>query len=73
MTGIRFEGVVKPARRGGWSARGVIISVAHSQLVDTRIEPRAFAGLEPATEWLREVAAKHRIEAVAIDVRQEAR
>ena len=73
MTEIRFEGVVKPARRGGWTARGVITSVMHSQRIDTAIEPRAFAGVEPATQWLRKMAAERRIKTVAIDVRQEAR
>ena len=53
-----FKGIVKPRRRGGWIARGLIVEERHGQIFETQIGPREFA--EPATslQWLREVATQ---------------
>ena len=63
-----FEGVVKRARRGGWTARGVITDVSHSQLIETQVEPRAFATRQLAVNWLKQAAAARAMASVRIDV-----
>jgi hypothetical protein len=68
---FRFDGVVKPMRRGGWSARGVVIVTQHGQLIETQIGPREFPGVEASMEWLRGVAAERAIDAVQISVKPE--
>ena len=71
MTQLRFSGVVKPMRRGGWSARGLIESGRHGQLIDTQIGPIEFAAKEVATEWLRQIAAERSIDLVQIETKSE--
>ena len=63
-----FEGVVKRAHRGGWTARGVITDVAHSQLIETQVEPRAFTTRQLAVKWLKQAAAARAIASVRIVV-----
>jgi hypothetical protein len=66
MTALRFDGVVKPLRRGGWSARGVITAVRAGQLLQTQVGPRAFEAVEDSAAWLRQVAIERSIEDVHI-------
>jgi hypothetical protein len=53
-----MDAVVKPMRRGGWSARGMIVSVQHGLLIETQVGPKQFAGKEAALEWLKQAAAE---------------
>jgi hypothetical protein len=53
-----MDAVVKPMRRGGWSARGMIVSVQHGLLTETQVGPKQFAGQEAALEWLKQAAAE---------------
>ena len=62
MNGNGMDGVVKPMRRGGWSARGLIVSVQHGLLVETQVGPKQFAAQEAAVEWLKQAAAEHSVE-----------
>ena len=66
---LRFDGVVKPLRRGGWSARGVIVATQHGQLIETQIGPKEFDGSDASTAWLYQAAAERAIEAVKIVVK----
>jgi hypothetical protein len=71
MTVLRFDGVVKPMRRGGWSARGVVVATQHGQLIETQIGPREFAAVEASTQWLRAAAAERAIDALQIVVKSD--
>ena len=68
---LRFDGVVKPLRRGGWSARGVIVATQHGQLIETQIGPKEFDGSDASMAWLYRAAADRAIEAVKIVVKTE--
>jgi hypothetical protein len=66
MTTFSMDGVVRAMRRGGWSARGVIVDVRHGQIFETQIGPREFPAEKAAREWLRDVAATRSIKAARI-------
>ncbi len=66
MTTIGMDGIVKAMRRGGWSARSVIVTVRHGQIFETQVGPRQFPEEKAARDWLREVAAAHSIKAPRI-------
>ncbi|MEO6394318.1 MAG: hypothetical protein ABIO40_00220 [Devosia sp.] len=63
---LRFDGIVKPLRRGGWSARGVVIATRHGQLIETQIGPKEFPERELSEHWLRQIAAELSIETVRV-------
>ena len=62
----RFEGIVKPLRRGGWSARGLVVATQHGQLIETQIGPKEFDAKESSVEWLRQVASERAIDSIQI-------
>ena len=66
MTTHGMEGVVKAMRRGGWSARGVILQVRHGQIFETQIGPREFPAEKAARDWLSEIATAHTIRTARI-------
>lgn len=55
---MEFSGIVKPRRRGGWIARGVIVEQRFGQIVETQIGPREFADQPASVAWLSEAAAR---------------
>lgn len=71
MTTTRFDGLVKPMRRGDWSARGAIITERHGQLIETMVGPREFVAKDLGVEWLHRAAAERSIDAVRIVVHQD--
>jgi hypothetical protein len=56
-----MDAVVKPMRRGGWSARGLIVSVRHGLLIETQVGPRQFSGRDAALEWLKQAAIERSV------------
>ena len=64
-----FEGTIRPLRRGGWAARGMVIANRHGQLIETQIGPMAFDSEDMCDAWLRAAAAGLNIESVSIDRR----
>ena len=66
MATYGMDGVVKAMRRGGWSARGVIIDVRHGQIFETQIGPREFPAEKAARDWLCDAAAAHSIRTARI-------
>jgi hypothetical protein len=56
-----MDAVVRPMRRGGWSARGMIVSVRHGLLIENQVGPKQFAGKEAALEWLKREAVERSI------------
>ena len=69
---LKFDGVVKPLRRGGWRARGLVTTVQHGQRGETQIGPRPFDAEDVATAWLHRIAAERSIAAVRIIVKSAA-
>ena len=63
---IEFQGVVKPRRRGGWIARGLIVEQRFGQRVATQIGPREFADQPAGVAWLTEIAARLEVGGPAI-------
>jgi hypothetical protein len=55
---MEFQGVVKPRRRGGWIARGLIVEQRFGQRVETQIGPKEFADQPASVAWLTEAAAR---------------
>ncbi len=53
---MKFNGTIKPRRRGGWIARGLIVEVRSGQIVETQIGPREFAERKAGSNWLEQVA-----------------
>jgi hypothetical protein len=53
---MNFKGTVKPRRRGGWIARGLIVEERHGQVFETQVGPREFAEKKAGSSWLEEVA-----------------
>ena len=67
---ITFEGTIKELRRGGWAARGVVVTSRHGQLIETQVGPRAFDTEGSCDDWLRAAAAIFNIDSIRIDRRQ---
>jgi hypothetical protein len=53
---MNFKGTVKPRRRGGWIARGLIIEERYGQVFETQVGLREFDEPKASSDWLREVA-----------------
>jgi len=53
---MNFKGTVKPRRRGGWIARGLIVEERSGQVFETQVGPREFDEPKASADWLREVA-----------------
>jgi hypothetical protein len=67
---VRFDGIIRQDRRGGWNARGIIVTHKHGQIFQTLVGPRAFASEEISQEWLRAAATELAIEEVTIVVQK---
>jgi len=65
---IVFEGTIRELRRGGWAARGLVVTNRHGQLVETQVGPKAFDSEDGCDAWLRETAAGLKIDSVSITV-----
>jgi hypothetical protein len=63
---MEFQGVVKPRRRGGWIARGLIVEQRSGQRFETQIGPREFADQGAGLTWLTEAASRLEISEPAI-------
>lgn len=63
---IAFEGTIRELRRGGWAARGLVVTSRHGQLVETQIGPKAFETKGGGDAWLRAAAASLNIDSVSI-------
>jgi hypothetical protein len=55
---MEFNGIVKPRRRGGWIARGLVVEQRFGQLVETQIGPREFADQSASVTWLTDAARR---------------
>jgi hypothetical protein len=55
---MEFSGTVRPARRGGWIARGVIIEQRSGQVFETQVGPRQFSDRPDSVAWLKERAVR---------------
>ena len=55
---MEFQGVVKPRRRGGWIARGIVVEQRSGQRFETQIGPKEFADKPASVAWLTEAAAR---------------
>ena len=55
---MKFQGMVKPRRRGGWIARGLVLEQRSGQLFETQIGPKEFADKVASVAWLTEAAAR---------------
>ncbi len=55
---MEFSGIVKPRRRGGWIARGLIVEQRFGQLFETQIGPREFADQSASVTWLADAAMR---------------
>ena len=53
---MEFQGVVKPRRRGGWIARGLVIEQRSGQRFETQVGPREFPDKPSGIAWLTEAA-----------------
>jgi hypothetical protein len=53
---MEFQGMVKPRRRGGWIARGVVVEQRSGQRFETQVGPREFADGPASIAWLTEAA-----------------
>jgi hypothetical protein len=53
---MNFKGTVKPRRRGGWIARGLIVEERSGQIFETQVGPREFADAKACSIWLAAVA-----------------
>ena len=65
---IWFEGTIREHRRGGWNARGAVLTQRSGQIFETQLGPRAFESEEDSREWLHRSAVEHRIRDVRIAV-----
>ena len=65
---IGFEGTIRPLRRGGWTARGLVVANRHGQLIETQVGPKAFFTDVSCDAWLRAAAAGLNIDSVRIVV-----
>jgi len=65
---IAFEGTIKELRRGGWAARGLVLTSRHGLLVETQVGPKAFDTEASCVDWLRAAAADLKISSVRIAV-----
>ncbi len=68
MTTGRFDGVIKPLRRGGWSAKARLTIERHSQLFETFLGAALFDTEAASREWLHTTASRHAIDAARIFV-----
>ena len=66
--GIAFEGTIKELRRGGWAARGLVVTSRHGLLVETQVGPKAFDTEGRCDAWLRAAAAELKIASVRITI-----
>ena len=66
-----FAGSIKELRRGGWAARGLVVTNRNSQIVETQVGPRAFATEDLCDAWLRSTAAGLNINEVRIVVHSQ--
>ena len=66
MNEVGMDAVVKPMRRGGWSARGMIVSVRHGLIIETQVGPKQFAGKDAALEWLKQAAAERSLKLASV-------
>ena len=55
---MEFTGTVKPRRRGGWIARGLIVEHRFGQVFETQIGPREFRDKPASVAWLSEAATR---------------
>ena len=53
---MEFKGIVKPHRRGGWVARGLLIEQRFGQIFETQIGPREFGDRLASVAWLTDAA-----------------
>jgi len=65
---IAFEGTIRALRRGGWAARGLVVTSRHGQLVETKIGPKAFDTEDGCHAWLHATASGLDIDSVSITV-----
>lgn len=65
---IAFEGTIRALRRGGWAARGLIVTSRNSQRIESQIGPRAFDSEDLCDAWLRSAADGLAIASVQITV-----
>jgi hypothetical protein len=63
---MEFQGMVKPRRRGGWIARGLVVEQRFGQRFETQIGPREFPDQGAGVAWLTEAAARLQIVKPAI-------
>jgi hypothetical protein len=61
-----FAGTIKELRRGGWAARGLVVTSRNSQIFETQVGPRAFESEDLCAAWLRSAAAGLNIDDVRI-------
>ena len=59
---MEFSGTVKPRRRGGWIARGVILEQRFGQIVETQVGPKELPDRDTCVAWLNHAAAQLGIE-----------
>ena len=55
---MEFQGVVKPRRRGGWVARGVVVEQRSGQRFETQVGPREFPDKPAGVAWLTAEAGR---------------
>jgi hypothetical protein len=55
---MEFKGTVKPRRRGGWIARGLVVEHRFGQVFETQIGPREFTDKPACVAWLNDAAAR---------------
>jgi hypothetical protein len=55
---MQFNGTIKPRRRGGWIARGVIVEHRFGQIFETQVGPREFADQPSCVAWLADAAKR---------------
>jgi hypothetical protein len=63
-----LEGTIRRLRRGGWAARGLIVTTRNGQLFETQIGPHEFDSQGKCDAWLRSTAAGLQIESVQISI-----
>ena len=61
-----FRGTIRPLRRGGFAARGLLVVARSSQVYETQVGPREFASEDLCDAWLRSAAAGMKVERVQI-------